>query len=191
MQLKINKDSMKNFANERLFVGIVQIVLGIALIMLRQFAFDFLIMGVGGLIAILGLVLIIGVVRRPKEFVEWYSFILPVLSILLGLYCLLAPTTVIRIIALIIGIFVIIKGVVNIFTKDQTKEKKKYFLISNILTIILGIIIVTTLNRTDALFAIFLAIDLILSGVVDFLMYIDAKKLIKASGENNNINIEV
>lgn len=188
--VSINKETLISFAKERKYMGMLQIVIGIVLLILRQFVITSLVNIIGGILAVFGLIYLIIVFRRDKELKTIKSYITPVVLLVIGGCLMLFTEGFIEIVVIIIGVCIILKGIGNLFNKYYG-ENAKYFLISNVINIIFGALIIIFRNSADSLFVVFLALEIIFSGVVDILISLNTNKIVKSSGTDETVNIEM
>lgn len=190
MGISFNKESLISFAKERKYIGMLQIVIGIILFVIREFFIQSIVLAIGGILAVLGLIYFILVFRRPKELKSIKSYITPTILMIIGVCLLAFPAGFIEIVVIIIGICIILKGIANLFNKYYG-DNAKYFLISNIINIALGALIIIFRNSADSFFVVFLAFEIIFSGVIDILISLNTSKIVKASGNDDTVNVEM
>lgn len=186
--MKVTKEGMINFAKERKYMGFIQIIIGIILFLIRQIFFQSIVVVLGGVILAFSIIFLLVVLRRPKELISGKSFISPVLLMIIGACLLVFPSSFIEIVVIIIGICIILKGIANLFN-TYYGNNKNYFIVSNIVNIVFGILILFFRNSADSFFVIFLALEFIFSGVVDILISINANKYIKSNDDGNIIDM--
>lgn len=100
----------------------------------------------------------------------WVVLLLGILSIIIGLLALFNPTGTVTGIAVLLGIWLVVSGVVQLirgFTVDAETGYKVLTVISGALSLLLGIICFRNVTNALLILAIFIAIGFLFRGITD------------------------
>ncbi len=166
------KEMLKKMFTLSIFSSIILIVIGLLLFLKPEGALKTLAYVIGGLIIVFG---IFGVIRFSKSEKKGFNFdlVYAILSFIAGLIIIINYETLMSIIPIVLGIWIVINSAIKIqysfIIKDGSSNKWKATLVMSLITLICGIIllfnpfeIVKTVTRVVGLFIIVYAvIDLV------------------------------
>ena len=171
------KDMLKKMFTLSIFSSIVLIVIGLLLFLKPEGALKTLAYVIGGLILVFG---IFGVARYTKSEKKGFNFdlVYAILSFIAGLIIIINYETLMSIIPIVLGIWIVINSAIKIqysfYIKSNTSKKWVATLVMSLITLVCGIIllfnpfeIVKTVTRVVGLFIMLYAIvDLIESFMI-------------------------
>ena len=163
---------LKVIKKDALLTDLVYMVIGLLLILIPGFISDFICYLIGILVIILG----INPIRRYFKLIDKTRsakivFILGILMILLGLFIILNPSMLASILPITIGAYLIVIALVKLSDaveyKNSNYDKWYNFLLSSILTFIIGLVIVFNPFKTVTLVLRIVGIVLLIDGLFD------------------------
>lgn len=163
---------LKVIKKDALLTDLIYMVIGILFILIPGFISDFICYLIGLLIIILG----INPIRRYFKLIDKTRsakivFILGILMILLGLFIVLNPSMLASILPITIGAYLIIIALAKLSDaieyKSSNYDKWYNFLLSSILTLIVGLVIIFNPFKTVTLVIRIVGIVLLIDGLFD------------------------
>ncbi|HYP72805.1 MAG TPA: DUF308 domain-containing protein [Microbacterium sp.] len=167
--------------------GAVAVVVGLFLLIDASATFTILIWLLGALLVIDGLVIAVGALRSKREEAgaarTWW-IVLGVLSIAAGVVIMVWPNLTIGLFVWVVAIWALVAGLFGTIGALRSRSRQDpgwdWRLAISLITLVLGIIVIT---RTDALaetLALIVAIYLLASGIVQFVAALSVRDRAKA-----------
>lgn len=102
----------------------------------------------------------------------WWAIILSILTVIGGLYLLLAPKVGVTLLAILLGIFLFIDGVLTMIAGSQLRHMTNtaLLMLGGALSLVLSLIIFGMLGQAAWLIGIFLGIHLLFNGIAALLI---------------------
>lgn len=175
---------------DNIIISLLSILIGVLCICLPKQSADTLCIIFGSFLIAIGVTLIIRFFVTDIYLGE-YSLILGISELIIGIFCLIKPTTIQSILTVLFGLYILIDSVITL-SDSITMQKAKIsgwlpLLILSILTCLLGIIIMFSYFKTVIIFA---GISLIIEGIKHFITTIVFSKKIKKAKNELNIFIQ-
>ncbi len=186
--MQVNVETLKAMRKQGLNLIIIQGIIAVLLVLLPNILPNGFIDFIGILIMIVGGVLLYTTINKPKEFTTWKSFIFPIVMICAGLFVFIYTQKTWTIIAWVVGVAIILKGIGTIFLKDSPVQKPRYK-IFGIISVVIGFSMIVLANKFGTFLSYYIAIILIYHVVTDILIYLDLGKFIDSAGDSEFITI--
>lgn len=171
---------MNTYADDsRLFKGIILSILGLLLVLFPVRVLNLMSIVVGILALVTGLISLFQYIRRKDGSGFMYIMLFEsVLDIILGIILIIFPETTMLIVSILLGIWVITGGILNVFSSVYARQLKQQnwwqYLIMGILIIILGIIMFVHPVFTMKTFLILIGLLLLVFGGVNLYRHIQS-----------------
>lgn len=174
------RDFLKKITSHIIISAIVSIILGVVLLIWPDDSAKVILYALAIGLAILGIINVVTYIRT-KEF--FGSIIMGVIELILAIIFFIFPTQVGSIIAVVIGAFIVIAGVVNVISAVDLKNMQVgswgWILALNVILVIAGIVVIINPFPSLLVFAQVLGVILICQGVVDVISGISFSRNLK------------
>lgn len=176
------KEALKNVKWQSLVSSIIYIVIGLFLVIYPNQVADIICNLIGAGLIIYGAILLIGYfVRNVRDILYRDDFVLGIIWILIGILVISQKDIVKAIIPFLLGIFIVASGFMKlqdaVDAKRMGSSKSLSYLVMAVISIVLGLIILFNLIKTNEMLYRFIGIGLLYSGVSDlyFTLKLSAK----------------
>lgn len=165
----------RNTPGSFIIASIVYIVLGVFMVMHPGKVENTLCIGFGVLLTIYGVINVISFfLNRNSDDNLFFELVFGVIAAAFGIYTLFNPTTVIKILLIIVGVIIIIDGAINLKRSFHLREfgvKKWYFyLLLSAISIVMGIITIVFREPLGEALVIVLGVTLIYQGITSLII---------------------
>ena len=163
--------------DNKLIRGIFLSVAGLALVLFPVRVINLLSIVVGILALITGLISLIQFFRRKERSTLMYIMLFEsIVNVILGLVLIIFPEITMLIVSILLGLWVITGGILNVFSSVYARQLKQpnwwQYLIMGVLIIILGVTMFVHPVFTTKTFLILIGLLFLLFGAVNFYRYI-------------------
>ena len=169
------KEKIRKALNNKLFMGIMFILIGITMMIAPEKYLNFFVLGAGILIILVAVLRTVVFIRGPKDGVAVSGFVVTVLLLAVGILCLVRPGLVIKFLYIVLGVLVFLEAMTGMIASAGVLRKAGLAWIPFFLLYLLlgcaGVLII--LNPTViATWAVYLAGGtMIASGIVDIVLF--------------------
>lgn len=170
----------KNLLSNKLFTGILFLLIGIALIVMPDTAINVALKVIGVLILIACVFRIIDFFKGEKGFASVLGLLFTLVLIVLGVICIITPGWLLNILYIVFGVLLILEGLSSLINSFAVLRKNGFvwipFAIIAILVIILGVVIILNPSFITKWVYLIIGIVLAISGLVDIITFFAGKK---------------
>ena len=167
--------------DDKLFKGIVLTILGLLLVLFPVRVISLLSVVVGILALLTGIISLFHFIRKRDGSTLMYIILIEsIIDISLGLVLIIFPEVTMLIVSILIGIWVITGGILNVFSSAYARQLKQQnwwqYLLMGILIIILGIVIFVHPVVTTKTFLIIIGLLLLVFAFFNLYRYIKIRQ---------------
>lgn len=172
---------MQNIIKNKLLSSIVFLLLGVLMLLAPVLSMKVIVYIVGGVLLAGALVRFIAYFVTKKEDRAPISLVLGVASAAIGLFFVLAPTTVTKILAIIFGVVLILNSLLDLVIAVRLPSSKALAVVLALLGLALGVVIVINPEAFASFMTRFIGASLIYESIVGIVTMILARKTVKSA----------
>lgn len=173
-------DSLKKGENKSFATTIVTLILGIILAIIPTQSLEIIVRIIALLIIFIGGYLLYDYLRSSKEKQTIsYSLAIGIIAIVIGLLLFLKPGVPAKLVVVVVGILLIIKGIYKLQLSLNTRsltDKWKYNFLVSLIVITIGILLIIYPYSSISLFLRIIGIVLIVESVIELIESISVQK---------------